>query len=92
MVVSLQENEREATANSMQFYCSTYCRFNGVCNKQRTPKLASTVRALEMLVTEKDYSFDFNVMPAKATQLKYIAKRTRAEIQNERYESSVTAK
>ena len=87
MVVSYQENGKEATKNSMQFYCASYCEYSSVCTHAGTVKLASTVSALELMIIKDDFNFDYNSMPAKITQLSYIAKKTQAEIQNERYTS-----
>ena len=78
------ENGQEVTANSMQFYCNKYCRFNGVCKKNYIPKLMSTIKAIELTHHRKWFPFEYQTFPAKTLELMNLLEKTRAEIQNER--------
>lgn len=73
----------------MQFYCSEYCKYHSVCNKTYTPKLQTTINALEAVNLFEDFkNLDYNEYPAKTYALKCLVSHTRNEIRLERAKES----
>ena len=73
----------------MQSYCKEFCKFDGICDKKYIPKLATSVRACEMVVIKDDMKKgDYNDLPHKTTQLKYLALKTQSDIRIQKAEDA----
>ncbi len=71
MMVVLNSIEGKATnSNEMGFYCSTYCKYNSVCDKEsKTFVLKSTIRASELFKAKQNFDFDYLNFPYRTLQL-----------------------
>jgi len=70
MVVLLSIEGKATNFNEMGHYCSTYCKYNSVCDKQnKTFVLKSTIRASELFKAKQNFNFDYLNFPYRTLQL-----------------------
>jgi predicted molibdopterin-dependent oxidoreductase YjgC len=73
MIVLANYDAKTINKTEMDFYCSSYCKYNSVCDgKNKSFKLQSTIQAIEMRNARKNYPLDYANLPYRSEQLAYI--------------------